>query len=129
MGLDAALERTPTGERPRFDAETGALVGSACSACGSSAWPGRAVCHRCGSASVYDRAFTGPALLESYTEVHVARPGLETPYVLGQVRLHDGPFVFGRIIGLHGPVELPCRVTARVDSDGRGAPVYWFEPE
>lgn len=129
MGLDAALERAPTGERPRFDFEAGALVGGTCSVCGTSAWPARAVCHRCGSARVEERAFTGTARLQSYTEVRVARPGLEPPYALGQVLLHDGPVVFGRVVGLVEPVDLPCSVVTRVGHSPDGVPVYWFEPE
>jgi len=129
VGLDAALEIRPTGERPRFDFEIGALVGSRCAACGSSAWPARAVCHRCGSASVEERTFAGAARLQSYTEVRVARPGIEAPYALGQVLLHDGPVVFGRVVGLREPVDLPCPVATRIGRGPDGVPVYWFEPE
>lgn len=128
MGLEDALARTPTAERARVDEGAGALVGTRCRACGATAWPGRAVCHRCGSTELDDQAFTGTASLLSWTQVHVPRPGLEVPYVLGQVRLHEGPIVFGRIVGLDESVSLPSPVEARVGTDPDGRPVYWFEP-
>lgn len=128
MGLEAALERPPTGSRPRFDPATGVLIGSRCADCGAGAWPGRAVCHRCGGASVEDHAFRGTAQLVSYTEVMVARPGIEAPYVLGQIRLDDGPVVFGRVVGLTEPVALPCAGAARARDDGEGGVIVCFEP-
>lgn len=130
MGLDealtdlaAALACRPTGERARFDAGSGTLVGTRCSACGRTAWPGRAVCHHCGSADVRECAFGGLGTMVSCTEVWVPRPGLPTPYVLGQVRLADGPVVFGMVTGLAQTASLPVDVVVRSD-DGR----YWFEP-
>lgn len=129
MALEPALEQPPTGARARFDAETGALLGTRCADCGAVAWPGRAVCHRCGSASVEQQAFDGTAELLSYTEVMVARPGIEAPYLLGQMRLANGPIVFGRVVGLHEDMRLPCAGEVRARDDGAGGVVVWFEPE
>lgn len=127
MELDAALRAVPTGDRRRFDRDAGVLVGTRCADCGGVAWPGRAVCHRCGSPSVVEQAFGGAGRLESYTEVMVPRPGLENPYVLGQIRLQDGPVVFGRVVGLVEPVDLPCTVRTRIGPGPDGAVSYWFE--
>ncbi|WP_181764976.1 Zn-ribbon domain-containing OB-fold protein [Streptomyces albidus (ex Kaewkla and Franco 2022)] len=129
MGLEEALARTPTGERPRFDTSRGSLVGSRCTGCSTTVWPGRAVCHRCGSWDVEDIAFAGTASLLTFTEVHVARPGLEAPYTLGQVRVDEGgPLLFGRVRGLTEAVRLPCPVRIVVSGTGSGKPTYWFEP-
>lgn len=122
MGLEAALARAHTGDRPRTDVAAGTLAGSRCARCAATAWPGRAVCHRCGSADVYDCAFADHGTLLSYTRVMVPRPGLESPYVLGQVRIADGPIVFGTVTGLAAAASVPCPVRVRVAPDR-----YWFE--
>ncbi|PZG56994.1 hypothetical protein C1I98_00390 [Spongiactinospora gelatinilytica] len=123
MDLADALDRAPTGERPRFDLAAGALVGGRCADCGATAWPARAVCHRCGGADVRLGTFARAGTLVSCTLVMVPRPGLEAPYMLGQVRLDDGPVVFGQIIGLDDAEAVPCPVTVQVSADR-----YWFTP-
>ncbi|RBQ15852.1 hypothetical protein DP939_33115 [Spongiactinospora rosea] len=123
MDLADALDSAPTGERPRFDLAAAALVGGRCADCGATAWPARAVCHRCGGADVRLGAFARSGTLVSCTRVMVPRPGLEAPYMLGQVRLDDGPVVFGQILGLDDTEAVPCPVTVRVS-----AARYWFTP-
>jgi uncharacterized OB-fold protein len=67
--------------------------------------------------------------LITYTTVHVARPGLEVPYTLGQVSLPDGPLVFGQVRGMSGEPALPLRVRLALSSDPAvPGPWYWFEP-
>ncbi|NLU73410.1 hypothetical protein HCC61_12105 [Streptomyces sp. HNM0575] len=129
MGLERALERKPTGERPRFDPDGNRLVGSRCPDCAATAWPARAVCHRCGGPDVQEVPFARTATLLTVTEVHVPRPGLEVPYMLGQAALDDGgPLLFGRVRGLSEPVSLPCPVDLVVGETDEGRPTYWFEP-
>ncbi|WP_033295395.1 Zn-ribbon domain-containing OB-fold protein [Amycolatopsis jejuensis] len=129
MGLDQALRHPTIGERPRVDLEAGRLVGSRCDECQAVAWPGRAVCHRCGSAEVRESRFATTATMRTCTEVMVGRPGLDVPYWLAQVVVDDsGPVLFGRLTGMNGAPDLPCPVDVKTGVDSFGAPTYWFEP-
>src|SRR5207249_650862 len=85
---------TDQAERPRLDRETDRLVGSRCTDCGAGSWPGRAVCHRCGSTAVQEWALPPEGRLLSVTTVRVPKPGLESPYVIGEVELAEGLRVY-----------------------------------
>jgi uncharacterized OB-fold protein len=124
--LRAALVREPTGSRPRLNADGTRLRGARCRNCSTPAWPGRSVCHGCGSADLIDEDFAPTGALLTFTTVHVPRPGLPSPYVLGQVRLDGhGPIVFGHVRHLNDVVDLPARV--RVASEPGAIPWYWFD--
>jgi uncharacterized OB-fold protein len=130
MGLEQALEASPTGERPRFDLDRGVLVGGRCARCSTAVWPARAVCHHCGGWDVREARLADTARLLTFTDVHVPRPGVEVPYTLGQVAVDEsGPLLFGR---LRGPVpdetELPWPVRIVVRAVEDGTATYWFEP-
>jgi len=129
VDLTAALEASLTGGRRRVDRLAGGLVGGRCLQCSATAWPRRAVCHRCGSAEVAETTFAAVGELITYTTVHVPRPGLEAPYTLGQISLPDGPLVFGQVRGLSGDPALPLRVRLTLSSNASvPGPWYWFEP-
>lgn len=130
MGLEKALDRPPTGERPRFDLRRGVLVGGRCAQCATAAWPARAVCHRCGGWDVREAPLAATARLLTFTDVHVPRPGVEVPYTLGQVVVDEaGPLLFGRVRGLDPyRTELPCPVRVVVREGEDGPATYWFEP-
>lgn len=127
MDLSAALEVAGSASRRRADAASARLVGTRCADCRACSWPGRAVCHRCGSPCVREEVFSRSGVLVTHTTVHVPRPGLEAPYMLGQVALDDdGPLVFAQIRGLSSSAEVPCRVRSVLASAG-STPWYWFE--
>jgi uncharacterized protein len=129
MDLSRALECAPTGDRPRLSADGSRLCGARCQACRATSWPGRAICHVCGSAEVGDEEFSAHGVLLTYTTVYISRPGLAAPYVLGQVRLDErGPTVFGHLRGLPVDVSLPCRVMVASSGEVGAMPWYWFEP-
>ncbi|MFC1872902.1 Zn-ribbon domain-containing OB-fold protein [Chloroflexota bacterium] len=76
------------------------LKGSQCSKCGYVAFPPKGVCPMC----VRDDTMTGITLrttgkLESFTIVRQAPPGFTAPYMLGMVRLPEGPEIFSIITG------------------------------
>jgi uncharacterized OB-fold protein len=125
--LTAALEMPLTGERARLDRERQHLVGSRCADCGATSWPARAVCNRCGSAALEEAALSRTGALLTYTEVWIERPGLEPPYVLGQVDLDDGPLVFTHVRGLPGGSRVPLPVEVVIGEDG-AMPAFWVEP-
>ncbi len=128
MELIDAADATPFLERDRVDTDLNVLVGSRCERCGACSWPGRAVCSRCGSAAVGQAPLPPTGALTSYTTVHVARPGLEAPYVLGQVDLGDGAMVFAHVRGLTACAVVPLPVRTVLDEDPAAVPRFWFEP-
>ena len=71
----------------------------------------------------------GPAgELVSHTTVWVERPGLEAPFTLAEIRLEDGPRVFGHLRALP-PEGEPARAVRLRVADGEDAvPPFWFEP-
>lgn len=74
-------------------------------------------------------AFESVGTLSTYTVVWVARPGIDVPYTLGQVKLDDGPLVFGHVRGLGAGAHVPLRVRLAVASEETAFPPFWFEPE
>jgi uncharacterized protein len=127
VGLSRALDAKGSSSRRRSDPDTGSLVGTRCSSCSAPSWPGRAVCHQCGSAEVHEEVFSPSGTLVTHTTVHVARPGLEVPYMLGQIQLDDdGPLVFGQVRDISADAAVPRPVVVRLGvSDD--SPWYWFE--
>ena len=129
MDMSLALQAPLTGDRPRVDRERGCLVGSRCTGCESAAWPARSVCHRCGSPAVKSEAFCSTGSLVTYTQVWVPRPGLETPYTLGQVHLDgQGPVIFGHVRTMDPRTRVPRPVRLSLADDPGDVPWYWFEP-
>jgi len=124
--LSDALQMPLTGERPRLDRERQGLIGSRCAECGTPSWPARAICNRCGSAVIELVPLSRSGTLLTYTEVWVQRPGLEPPYMLGQVDLDDGPLVFTHVRGLADGSRVPLRVEIVVGEEG-ALPAFWVE--
>jgi uncharacterized protein len=128
VGLSRALEAPATQDRDRVDRDAGRLVGTRCRSCGSHSWPGRAICHRCGSADGEHAALSPEGSVVTYTTVHVPRPGLEPPYVLGQVDLPEGVLVFAHLRNLAADARVPIRVRIVMAPEADAVPPFWFEP-
>jgi uncharacterized OB-fold protein len=126
VDLSAALSIEPTTSRRRSDRASQSLVGSRCLSCRTPSWPGRAICHQCGSADLDEETFSHTGTLITHTLVHVPRPGLSTPYMLGQIQLDTGgPLVFGQVIGLPADAPVPTAVRS-VIGEPTAQPWYWF---
>jgi uncharacterized OB-fold protein len=129
MDVKPAIDSPLTADRPKADLRAGKLSGSRCTACAAPSWPARAVCHRCGSPALRYENFSEAGSLITYTTVYVPRPGLQTPYTLGQVHFEDnGPVVFGHVRGLANHEKVPCRVRLALAEDPVLMPWYWFVP-
>lgn len=127
MGLSAALEIALTTERPRFDVGRGVLIGSVCPSCGTMSWPMRAVCSHCGGTPVHQVDLPKRAQLLSYTKVWVPRPGLATPYTLGQVSFGHGVLLFAHVRGLPDDIRVPVEVKAVIPPSPDDSVTFWFE--
>jgi uncharacterized OB-fold protein len=64
----------------------------------------------------------------SYTTVWVKRPGLSTPYVLGQADFGDGASVFAHVRGLDSGIRVPIAVRAVISADESDVPRFWLTP-
>jgi uncharacterized OB-fold protein len=73
-------------------------------------------------------AFGPQGNLVTHTTVWVGRGALEPPYVLGQVKLDDGPLVFAHLRRLEQGAIVPLRVNLVVPGVAASMPSFWFEP-
>lgn len=121
-GLRAAAAADLVADRPRWDLAAQALVGGACAGCGTTTWPIRAVCFRCGGADVRPRVLAREGVLETWTRVWTPIEGLAVPYAMGMVAL-DGLRVLGVVTGAQDP-RAGAHVRTHVDP-GR-SPAFWF---
>ena len=113
------------------------LVGNECRKCGSSYFPPRIVCTRCGRESqMADKKFNGNGEIMSFTTIRVPPDTFkdEAPYVVGIVKLEDGPSVEGHIIENGKRIEIGTKVKAafrKMYVDGEEGLIYYhykFEP-
>lgn len=104
------------------------LVGSRCDSCGTTAWPGRPVCQRCWTVPTTEIELSPTGTLVSFTTIHIARPGLPAPYVLGQVYLDDGLTVFAVGRDLAPNSTVPMQVRLDVASAPGVTPPFVFVP-
>jgi uncharacterized OB-fold protein len=127
--LAAAISIALTRDRPRANFDSPRLAGSRCSVCDTTSWPGRAICHACGSPAVKMVDFARTGTVITYTTVHIPRPGLPSPYILCQVRLDEGgPVIFGHLRNIDLVVATPHAVQTMISDDVDDIPWYWFEP-
>lgn len=114
--------------RARVDTAAGVLMGSRCPECETLSWPARAVCNRCGNQRLRMTSLPAIGRLLSYTRVWVPRPGLEPPYILGQVDLGHGARLFAHVRGLADGARVPMAVRLVVPAAGAESLDFWFAP-
>ena len=104
--------------RPWRETEGGlALVGMACSHCGTKAFPVREVCSGCGRDDELSEVDLDSAgTLYTFSEVHVGPKGFPTPYVIGYVDLDAGVRVLGQVDGTAADLKVGERVAAHIGS-------------
>lgn len=109
------------------------LVGGRCGNCGALFFPSAHVCPECMSEAVEPADLASEGTLYSWSVVHVAPKGWNTPYIAGYVDLADGVRVFAHITGADGSsleMDMPVSLTTAVLGDDDGVPVesYAFTP-
>lgn len=108
------------------------LRGVQCADCGMKVFPATEVCPGCLSTSLRELTLGGEGRLYSYTTVHVAPPGWQTPYVVGYVDTPEGVRLFGKVkvragAGEQQALRVDMPVGVRVVTDGDHYR-YYFEP-
>ena len=117
--------------RPFWQAcSEGRLIAQACSACREPRFPPSPVCPRCRSQDYTWEELSGRGEVWTFTIVHHPfRPWLEdqVPYVVGLIRLDEGPRVIGRISATREP-SIGSRVRVRFqEMQGTHLPCFELE--
>lgn len=107
-----------------------------CSACTKRYFPPNPTCPACGSSAVSWTTISPTGTIYSFTQVHRAAPGFDTPRVLGQLTLDAGPRIFGVIDATYETLSIgdPARIEPfdYTDAYDRGAledyPYYHIVP-
>ncbi|WP_407355105.1 Zn-ribbon domain-containing OB-fold protein [Methanolobus sp. WCC5] len=77
------------------------LVGTHCKRCGEYFYPPRNMCPACRrEGEIEDFKFSGKGEVQTFTVIHTAAEGFEnqTPYILGIIKLEEGPSLTSQII-------------------------------
>lgn len=124
-------------ELPRFHrlrAPYSRLEGSSCPACSVRFFPPRAVCPACKRAGLPAFAFSGRGTLYSWSRVLQPSRGYASmaPYLVGMVRLAEGPLVSAQLADAEGvdlAVDMPVEMVTRKirDADEQGYIVYGYK--
>src|SRR5271157_3131674 len=107
------------------------LIGNECKNCGTAYFPPRIICPKCGRESrMEERKFAGDGEVYSYTKIRVPPDTFkeEAPYVVGVVRLDEGPMVEGHILETGQEIKIGTRVKAafrRMYVDGDEGLIYY----
>jgi uncharacterized OB-fold protein len=83
-------------------ADQGRLLIQRCHACGKAVFYPRGICPFCWSEDLHWEEASGEAALKSFSEVHKpGHPGWQpaVPYVVGLVRLREGPTMLSFVLG------------------------------
>ncbi len=90
---------------PSDPAQSPALVGAKCDACGAVVFPKMPVCPSCGrNGTMRDVAMGRKGRLYSHTIARFAPKGFKAPYFQAFIDLDEGPRIFS-LIGAECPVE------------------------
>ena len=78
------------------------LLGLKCQDCGAITVPPQMVCGKCASSSMDIVELSGRGEVQTFTTVYVAPEGRqdEVPYIIVLVKLDEGPWIMGNLIGI-----------------------------
>lgn len=110
------------------------LKGVECTNCGHKMFPARSLCPKCRHLSIgklKPLAFSGEGTVETFTIVHSPPQGfeLQAPYVIGIVKLVEGPHVTGQVVDAKpADVKIGMRVRKvfrRINQDGEAGVIHY----
>ena len=81
------------------------LIASSCKNCGHVSFPQKQVCPSCVSMGTLEELeLSETGTIETFSVLHVGAPGFPVPYVVGYVKMKEGPSAFGVI--QHGEASM-----------------------
>jgi len=123
---------------PESADEKPSLLGSRCRVCGYVSFPRKRACVRCRRDDTMEDRRLGPyGTLETYAVMRVGPPDFPPPYMVGYVRLNEGPVVFTQITGcemkddaLKIGTEMELVIThLKTDPEGNNLIGWKFRPK
>ena len=91
------------------------LIGTRCMECNTAYFPPRNVCNKCRRKGKMEKfQFSGKGEIVSYTVIRTPPEGFEyyTPYIIGIIKLEEGPLISGQIVGDLKNIEIGKKVHA-----------------
>lgn len=113
------------------------LVGNVCENCNTGYFPPRVVCKNCGRKSkLVEKKFCGNGEIFSFTKITAPPEAFkdDAPYMIGLIKLDEGPMVEGHIIDNGTEVKIGGRVKLafrRMQTEAREDLIHYqykFEP-
>lgn len=113
------------------------LEGTRCETCGTFFFPPRTFCPTCRrDGRIVPHVFRGEGTIVSHTTIRSASDQFEgnTPYVLGIVKLDEGPCLTAQIACKPGDIDIGTRVRGvfrKIGADGASGVIHYgtkFEP-
>ncbi|AGB50523.1 putative nucleic-acid-binding protein containing a Zn-ribbon [Methanomethylovorans hollandica DSM 15978] len=114
------------------------LIGTHCTNCETYYYPPRNMCPKCRrDGKLENFKFSGKGEVLTYTVIHTAAEGFEkqTPYVLGIVKLDEGPSLTSQIVADPGAMKIGMKVRPvfrKLGESGEKGMIYYgtkFVPE
>lgn len=78
----------------------GKYLGLKCNECGAYTVPPQKVCSECRSENMRIVELSGNGEVQTFTVIHVPAEGFIPPYIVGLVKLEEGPWVVANIIDI-----------------------------
>ena len=76
------------------------LLGLKCNQCGAYTAPPKKVCMECASEDMEIVELNGKGEIQTFTVINVPPEGFEAPYMVALVKLDEGPWIMGNVIGI-----------------------------
>jgi uncharacterized protein len=119
-----------------FDESKPYLRAQACRSCGAEFLTRHNSCSRCGNRTFREVRLPRTGVLESFTIIHRAPPGIPTPYVSAVARFGESVYVKARLVDVDPSpervhVQMKVSLTtfsAATDSQGTEAIAFAFKP-
>ncbi len=80
--------------------EQGEFVGLKCNECGAVTFPPLGVCRKCSGTNLEQTQMSGMGIVKTFTVIRVPPEGMKAPYVVAMVKLDEGPYVTGNLVGI-----------------------------
>ncbi len=112
------------------------MIGNVCKTCNTKYFPPRIVCKNCGrNTKMEEYQFSGKGEIFSFTKIHVPSEAFKesAPYVIGVIKLEEGPMIEGHIVDSGKEPQIGAKVKQvfrRMYTDGEeGLITYHFKFE